>query len=249
MFRRQCLKLSVFAVYASSVITGVSAYAQEVPHGARIEVDAVPVRPISPAGDEGGNPGSQDDELVVAYVAGTAISVDVRVINDGPGTSVFHTTSGLAEYELSVTGPRKDTVPLTRFGKKEHLEADNRSSSEKIILRPKREHAEARFLISRYYDMSLAGDYTITVARLILENAEQPGGGEVKRITSSPITVRVTQPSLSANREESRPSGLTDEEWQIIRVHRIRSSPPTPPVEPSDVVLPPDLAAPPQPGF
>lgn len=73
----------------------------------------------------------------------------------------------ILDYQLNVFNlSLKETVPLTLWGKRLDARRIDYSRNEKIDMTPNKE-ITATLLISRAFDMSLCGDYIITVSKNI----------------------------------------------------------------------------------
>lgn len=103
-------------------------------------------------------------------VAGEIISCEISMTNAGKKELSYGHVSDYNDFVVEIKDTSGATIPLTRFGKAT-LAGD---SGERKKLSTKRllpgETLMRRYNLSRLFDLSVSGDYTITVSREINEN-------------------------------------------------------------------------------
>jgi hypothetical protein len=122
--------------------------------------------------------------------AGGEVVVEALLRNLGHAKLIVG-RSRAAEYEMDLVAPDGKPATLTTYGRREVSIEPRSFSTEKIgpkaLLR-------TRILLSRFYDLSSAGSYRLTIARIIPRQDET---SEQVRVTAT-ITFVLHEPELTA---------------------------------------------------
>ncbi len=137
------------------------------------------------------------------FSATEPVMADLLLFNHRPQTLFFDEYGyPLSEANCRVIiryGPDQEEVPLTAFGKENYPRPEPRPgflpnlyhSGGKSIYLPLGTHATYHFCLSRMFDLSRPGTYTITMRKLVGNTA---GTGAVE-ITSNTISLSITEPA------------------------------------------------------
>ncbi len=106
------------------------------------------------------------------YSPEEAITLNVVVKNIGQADVHFIEAMPLLMYTLTVVLPSGKEAPLTLYGK-QATENWKDGSMSRRVLRPS-EESIVNFALSRHFDLSLPGTYTIAVRRSVVVGKEDP---------------------------------------------------------------------------
>ena len=112
-------------------------------------------------------------------LSGTAIMLQVTITNNSQDVAAYHDYNRDCDYTIRVTV--NGGSPATESAYKRELPCDKGLRNVTIRLKPG-ESKEDRITISRLYDMSSPGEYSVQISRAF------PGIGEVK---SNVVTVTI----------------------------------------------------------
>lgn len=97
-----------------------------------------------------------------------------------PGITIAHP---LAVYTLRVMGPDGKPAPLTSYGRQQKEAAGDGSRGTPNLALGEEDKSE--LLLSRFFDMTLMGDYKVSFSRLVLVN------NALVPVTSNDLTIAV----------------------------------------------------------
>jgi len=122
-----------------------------------------------------------------AVRTGSEVEVDITLRNSS--SRAMHISYGLSEhdYTFEVRDSQNRTPPETEFARKSKGRT-NFSNDQVFYLQPGESLPKALLVVSKFYDLSRPGKYTIQVSRAV---PKELGGGAIK---SNEITIVVAPP-------------------------------------------------------
>jgi len=126
---------------------------------------------------------------VAVYAPAQPIPLRLRLKNDGKAAVAFFQTDIMQSVRFDVRLPNGMAAPMTLEGKRQSESGENVS----VTLEPGKSDDLGVSAVNRYFDMTMNGDYTVTVTRFV----QLRDGSErsVKVVSNScKITVREEGP-------------------------------------------------------
>jgi hypothetical protein len=154
-------------------------------------------------------------ELTVALtekgVAGEALPITITLRNAGRAVVTYGEVAGIGDYKLAVKDAEGKAIPVTRYGKW-WLETVGGGGGEryKYVIR-KLEPGQSMSLsanLTRLYDLTVAGKYTLVVSRKInADNAD----GQAFTVQTEAIPFEIVEPETAEAKAEA-PAARTEKE-------------------------------------
>ena len=101
------------------------------------------------------------------YLPGEMITLSVKLKNMSEGDTKILLVAKFASYQIEVVLPTREQAPLTLYGKK-MLEA-SQSFVRAVVPLKAGEEIGTSFNLNRFFDMTLSGEYRISVSRKVWE--------------------------------------------------------------------------------
>jgi hypothetical protein len=104
--------------------------------------------------------------MPAASIAGSTIHLKLTVENKSKEDIMYYTRTKYFDYGLTLVDSKGKSVPLTKLGKIVYGDA-RRFGSRRVEILKAEKSMEVTITLSRVFDLSLEGEYTLTINRVV----------------------------------------------------------------------------------